>query len=145
MLFMFKILQGESFYLVLNIGFRAALQMTQVFILFSRMPFIGKMITWGIVCIIFYHSNFHTIQHLPAKRNVISTPNSVTVKEVIRKERKPCWYSASNSMRKLVASLKDTGTQNPQEQQPCIHHWVSFGAFQKTSYFNNLNFNNFKG
>lgn len=48
------------------------------------MPFVGKMITWEIVCITFYHLNFHTIQHLPAQRNVISSPNSVTVKEVMR-------------------------------------------------------------
>lgn len=92
------------------------------------MPFVGKMITWEIACIIFYDLSFHTIQYLSAKMNMISSPNSVSVKEVIRVEREPppllLWTKLYEPI--IAASLNDTHTQDPWEKQHHFPCWVYY-------------------
>lgn len=76
------------------------------------------MIAWEIAHVIFYHLCFHTILYLPAKMNMITSPSSVSVKEVIRGEREPPVLLCTKFHESIiVASLNDTHTWDPWRKQ----------------------------
>lgn len=87
---------------------------------------LDQMIAWEIAHVIFYHLCFHTILYLPAKMNMITSPSSVSVKEVIRGEREPSVLLCTKFHESIiVTSLNDTHTWDPWRKQS---HFP-FGSF----------------
>lgn len=69
------------------------------------------MIACEIAHVVFYHLSFHTILYLPAKMNTITSPSSVSVKEVIIGEREPPMLLCTKFHESIIVdSLNDTHT-----------------------------------